>query len=157
MFFVCSGLRRRGERISDPEKNCLNLGRRVLEAYFLIFLHSCPNVNSGANYASITSNTLNTYTLGEHVGREWGIGKVLKWKLMVDPQMVAKGGDSGRLGFHKVLGTTVEAIVGGVYHQFVRCLFPLHPPAFLTFLFSFPREPRKPTNSSTRISSLTSS
>ena len=85
-----------------------------------MFLHSCPNVNSGADYAKITSNALNTYTLGEHVGREWGIGKVLRWKSMVDPQMIVKGADSGYVGLHKVLGTTVEAIVGGVYHQFVR-------------------------------------
>jgi len=91
-------------------------GRRIIEAYFLMFLHSCPNVNSGANYANITSNALNTYTLGEHVGREWGIGKVLRWTSMVDPQMGVKG--MGHIGLHKVLGTTVEAIVGGVYHQF---------------------------------------
>jgi hypothetical protein len=71
--------------------------------------------------------------------------------------MVAKGGDSGRLGFHKVLGTTVEAIVGGVYHQFVRCHFPRPPPRVLSFFLLFPREPRKPTNSSIPISSLTSS
>lgn len=89
-----------------------------------MFLHSCPNVNSGADYTNITSNALNTYTLGENVGREWGIGKVLRWKSMVDPQMAAKGADKGHIGLHKVLGTTVEAIVGGVYHQFVRLLFP---------------------------------
>lgn len=92
-----------------------------------MFLHSCPNVNSGADYANITSNALNTYTLGEHVGREWGIGKVLKWRYMVDPQMVAKGADNGHVGLHKVLGTTVEAIVGGVYHQFVRLFLDLPP------------------------------
>lgn len=97
----------------------------MLETYFLLFLHSCPNANSGTNYATITSNALNTYTLGEHIGREWGIGKVLKWKSMVDPQMVAKGADNGYIGLHKVLGTTVEAIFGGIYHQFVRPSFPL--------------------------------
>ena len=116
-----------------------NLGRRVLETYFLMFLHSCPNVNSGADYAKITSNTLNTYTLGEHVGREWGIGKVLKWRSMVDPHMVAKEADAGHVGLHKVLGTTVEAIVGGVYHQFVRHPFSLtSPPYRFAELFVFP-------------------
>ena len=39
---------------------------------------------------------------------------------MADPQAVAKGVDNAHVGLHKVLGTTVEAIVGGVYHQFVR-------------------------------------
>jgi dsRNA-specific ribonuclease len=94
-----------------------------------MFLHSCPNVNSGADYEKITSNALNTYTLGEYVGREWGIAKVLKWRSMADPQTVAKGVDNSHLGLHKVLGTTVEAIVGGVYHQFVR--FPTPSSAFL--------------------------
>lgn len=111
------------ERISNPLNLHLNLGRRVLGAYFLTFLHSCPNVNSGADYSNITSNALNTYTLGEHVGREWGIGKVLRWRYMVDPQMIARGVDNRHIGLHKVLGTTVEAIVGGVYHQFVRIPF----------------------------------
>ena len=122
-----------------------------------MFLHSCPNVNSGANYANITSNALNTYTLGEHVGREWGIGKVLRWKSMMDPQMGVKGVGSGQIGLHKVLGVTVEAIVGGVYHQFVR--LPQLPPPHCTerSLCSFSREPLKATNSFTPISSLTSS
>jgi len=42
--------------------------------------------------------------------------------------MVAKGADNGHVGLHKVLGTTVEAVVGGVYHQFVRLPFSLIPP-----------------------------
>lgn len=36
----------------------------------------------------------------------------------MDPQMVAKGRDNGHVGLYKVLGTTVEAIFGGVYYQF---------------------------------------
>lgn len=160
---VYSGLRCGCEQVSNPLNLYLNLGRRILEAYFLMFLHSCPNVNSGANYASISSNALNTYTLGEHVGREWGIGKVLKWKSMVDPQMIAKGADSGYVGLHKVLGTTVEAIVGGVYHQFVRLPFSSTPPPLCfhrcteSFIFRVSRELQRPTSSSTFISFLTSS
>ena len=138
-----------------------NLGRRIIESYFLMFLHSCPNVNSGADYAKTSSNALNTYTLGEHVGREWGIGKVLKWKSMVDSQMIEKGADNGHVGLHKVLGTTVEAIVGGVYHQFVCLPFPIiRPPRFDVVLNRFfsalSRELRKPTSSSIPISFLTS-
>ena len=53
--------------------------------YFLMFLHLCLNVGTSANYEKIALNALNTYTLGEHVGWEWGIGKALKWKLMLDP------------------------------------------------------------------------
>ena len=43
--------------------------------------------------------------------------------------MVTKGGDNLHVGLHKVLGTMVEAIVGGIYHQFVRLSISL---------FSFP-------------------
>ena len=149
------------ERISNLLNLCLNLGRRIIEAYFLMFLHSCPNVDSRTDYAKIISNALNTYTLGEHVGREWGIGKVLRWKLMVDSQMVTKAVDNGYIGLHKVLGTTVEAIVGGVYHQFVRLPLSSIPPLLHHqtehSLSDFPREPQKLINSSTPISSPTSS
>ena len=151
--------------VDDWSSNLLNprsnLGRRIIESYFLMFLHSCPNVNSGADYAKTSSNALNTYTLGEHVGREWGIGKVLKWKSMVDPQMIEKGADNGHVGLHKVLGTTVEAIVGGVYHQFVRFpppfIRPLRFDVVLNHFFSaLSRELRKPTSSSIPIFFLTS-
>jgi len=126
------------ERISNLFNLRLNVGRRVIGAYFLTFLHSCPSVNSGADYSNIASNALNTYTLGEHVGREWRIGRVLRWKYMVDPQMISRGMDNRHVGLHKVLGTTVEAIVGGVYHQFVR--LPFSSPLYrCTEPFSFPR------------------
>ena len=48
----------------------------------------------------------------------------------MDPQTVAKGDNVGHVGLHKVTGTTVEAIVGGVYHQFVR-LSSFTPPPLL--------------------------
>ena len=38
---------------------------------------------------------------------------------MMDPQMVAKGAENAHVGLHKVLSTIVEAIPGGIYHQFV--------------------------------------
>ena len=85
-----------------------------------MFLRSCPNVNPGADYEKIASNALNTYPLGEYIRREWGIGRVLKWKSMVDPQLVAKGAENAHVGLHKILGTIFEAISGGIYHPFVR-------------------------------------
>lgn len=96
----------------------------MIEVYFLMFLHSCPNVDVGVNYATITSNALNTYVLGRHVALEWGIGGVLRWKSVEDPSTVSQGENKGYVGSYKVFGTTVEAIFGGVYHQFVRPPFP---------------------------------
>ena len=34
--------------------------------------------------------------------------------------MVAKGADNAHIGLHKILGTIVEAMSGGIYHPFVR-------------------------------------
>lgn len=71
--------------------------------------------------------------------------------------MIARGVDNRHIGLHKVLGTTVEAIVGGVYHQFVR--LPFSSPLYCcteSFLFRVLRGPQKPTSSSISISYLTS-
>jgi len=81
-----------------------------------------------ADYANVSSNVLNTYTLGEHISQKWGIGKALRRKPMMDPQTVANGVDDECIGLHKVLGTTVEVIVGGICHQSVRFLLPPVPP-----------------------------
>ena len=61
--------------------------------------------------------------------------------------------DNGHVRLHKVLGTTVEAIAGGVYHRFVRPPFSLtpHPLRFTALpsrLSVFSRERQKHTNSS---------
>lgn len=83
----------------------------------------------------IMERALNTYVLGEHVAPQWSLGKVLKWRPMnvgsfsvplgpdVDTPspLVGLSSDNARgVGLYKVLGTTVEAVAGGVFHQFVR-------------------------------------
>jgi hypothetical protein len=96
----------------------------------MMFLHSCPNVKATHDYEAITEKALNTYVLGEFVGSKWGLPSVMKWRPVVhgdtmDPQDVVKLGRdaSWSVGLYKVSGTTVEAVVGGVFHQFVRLLF----------------------------------
>jgi len=61
----------------------------------------------------------------------------------MDPQMVTKAVDNGHVGLHKILGTTAEAIVGGLCHQFVRfpvsLILPLRSTIVLTYLLiTFP-------------------
>jgi len=102
--------------VDEQISNQSNLGRRILGAHFLTFFHSCPNVNSGADHANIASNALNTYTLGEHIGREWGIGRVLRWEYMVDPQVIARGVDN--------MHVRRFSVVRGPDPQFSQDLFP---------------------------------
>ncbi|KAH9050947.1 hypothetical protein EDB83DRAFT_2522402 [Lactarius deliciosus] len=90
--------------------------RRTLEAYLLLFLQALPAA-ARHDHARIVAHVLNTHTLGQHVAPRWKLQEVMRW---VPP----RAGDSvldGRMaGVYKVAGTTVEAVVGGVLHQFVR-------------------------------------
>lgn len=106
---------------SQPE---CETGRRVLNTYLLLFLHSFPSPKVTYDYEQITENALNTYVLGEHVGPQWGLPSVMKWRPVgLDENINAArlGRDASRsIGLYKVTGTTVEAVVGGMFHQFVR-------------------------------------
>lgn len=103
------------------------IGRRALEAYFLLFLHSTPTDGAPADHASIAERALNAYSFGEHVGSRWELGRVIRWtppdrehaphrEPVPQHAPYAKRG----VGLYKVTGTAVEAVVGGVFHQFVR-------------------------------------
>ncbi|KAI0704188.1 ribonuclease-III-like-domain-containing protein [Cerioporus squamosus] len=109
------------------------VGRRVLQSYLLMFIHSSPSLQPNEDYERIIEYALNTYALGEHVAPKWELGKVLKWKPMnvgnmskplgpdVEvPSLLAnvRGDNARSVGMYKVHGSTVEAVVGGVFHQF---------------------------------------
>lgn len=107
-------------------------GRRVLQSYLLLFIHSSPALNTSHDYERIAERVLNTYVLGEYVGPHWKLGKVMKWtpatpsvNLAGDQtEVVELGRDAIRsVGLYKVEGTTVQAVVGGVFHQFVSANF----------------------------------
>ena len=100
-----------------------------------MFIHSSPALQPDHDYEKILAHALNTYTLGEHVAPHWEIGKVLKWRPMnvgnmskplgpevevPTPLANVQGRNARSIGMYKVHGTTVEAVVGGVFHQFVR-------------------------------------
>ncbi|KAJ8488544.1 hypothetical protein ONZ51_g3485 [Trametes cubensis] len=109
------------------------VGRRVLQSYLLMFIHSSPALRPEHDYELILERALNTYVLGEHVAPKWQIGKVLKWRPMnvgnmskplgpnvevPSPLMNLEPDNARSVGMYKVHGTTVEALVGGVFHQF---------------------------------------
>jgi hypothetical protein len=93
-----------------------NTGRRTLEAYLLLFLQGLP-VAAERDHARIADRVLNTHSLGEYVAPRWRLQDVMRW---VPPRAGQPGIDGRAAGQYKVAGTTVEAIVGGILHQFVR-------------------------------------
>ncbi|EKM61237.1 uncharacterized protein PHACADRAFT_156461 [Phanerochaete carnosa HHB-10118-sp] len=103
------------------------IGRRVLKSYLLLFVHSSSALKPHHDYEHILERVLNTYVLGEFVGPQWQLGKVMKWtpatqseSFAGDPMNVLQlGREASRsIGLYKVQGTAVEAVVGGVFHQF---------------------------------------
>ncbi|KAI0048728.1 hypothetical protein FA95DRAFT_1005870 [Auriscalpium vulgare] len=96
------------------------VGRRVLDTYLLLFLHALPPaLLGGADYARTAERALNTYVLGEHVAPRWGVPGALRWAPARTLALAdAAPRDLRAVGLHKVAGTAVEAVVGGVFHQF---------------------------------------
>ncbi|KIJ63789.1 hypothetical protein HYDPIDRAFT_112748 [Hydnomerulius pinastri MD-312] len=111
------------------------VGRRALESYFLLFIHGVPQTRSHHDYDVLVSRALNTYILGEHVALQWSLGRVLRWVPTVSQEtlrtaqqqrpdaeleeaLAANPGIVRSVGLYKVLGEAVQAVVGGVYHQF---------------------------------------
>lgn len=101
----------------------VTLGRRVLTAYLQLFLHSSSALHPLDDLEAIMSSTLNTNILGEYVGPEWGVGRVIRWQPAAPAHKLAdmdKEVDVRRqVGLYKVQGEAVEAILGGIYFQFV--------------------------------------
>lgn len=71
--------------------------------------------------------TLFTPFIGEKVGDTWDLGRVMLWIPAVRASPRDWTSDTSDItrtkktpGFYKVQGTAVEAIMGGIYHQFVR-------------------------------------
>jgi hypothetical protein len=61
-------------------------GRRVLECYLNLFLHSrtnsglsAPHVFHRMDYDELASKILDTHVLGEYVGAAWGLEKIMRW------------------------------------------------------------------------------
>ena len=102
----------------------------MLEAYLLLFLQSSPALKHTHDLEHIASRTLNTHVLGEHVAPSWGLGRILRWTppLPAKTLMLASDGTGEEkanvgalrsVGLYKVQGETVQAVMGGIFHQFV--------------------------------------
>lgn len=123
------------------------VGRRVLESYLLLFLHSASQQLSRTtsppifpdktfNFDLIAYRALRTHLLGELVGPQWDLARAVLWTPAVPSIGSANNHFSeagGRLhgtpaalerpglykvGLYKVAGTTVQGIMGGIFHQF---------------------------------------
>ncbi|KAG8734380.1 hypothetical protein FRC12_018544 [Ceratobasidium sp. 428] len=117
------------------------VGRRVLKAYLLAFLHAhtpitptppltqspsdpspdtrisqlpMPSSVLEDDFDEIADKAIDTRALGSMVGNVWELERVMRWA----PSRVGESRLSDP-GLYKVRGTTVEAVVGGVFFQFV--------------------------------------
>ncbi|KIJ35244.1 hypothetical protein M422DRAFT_79394, partial [Sphaerobolus stellatus SS14] len=106
------------------------IGRRVLQTYLLLFLHECtlapapfaPRKTDPKSYDEISEKMLDTYVLGEHVGGAWQLERIMRWTPAIPELDTLKAETPGRIlhssGLYKVRGTTVEGVMGGIFHQF---------------------------------------
>ncbi|KAG8998086.1 hypothetical protein FRB94_007213 [Tulasnella sp. JGI-2019a] len=101
------------------------MGRRVLNAYLILFLHdararaqassSSTETPEEADYQAIVESVLDTGPLGKHVGGAWKVEEITRWISNVTVEA-----DKGLhwAGRHAARAATVEAIMGGVLHQY---------------------------------------
>ncbi|KAG6910744.1 hypothetical protein DXG01_008276 [Tephrocybe rancida] len=98
------------------------VGRRVMESYLLLMLNSSKSLRSTPDIDEVVARTLNSYTLGETVGSNWGLGRAMRWTPSVAARLLKKGADQRELlravGLYKIQGDAVSAIMGGVFFQF---------------------------------------
>ena len=92
-----------------------------------LFLQSIPPTNFAFNIEEISYRVLYTNLLGEQVGTAWDLSKVMLWtpalpgnKKWEEKQRHSNNLTPSRSGLYKIQGVTVEAIMGGIFHQFVR-------------------------------------
>ncbi|KAG8720393.1 hypothetical protein FRC09_009655 [Ceratobasidium sp. 395] len=116
------------------------VGRRVLKAYLLAFLHAhtpitptppltqppsepspdtrisqlpMPSSVLEDDFDEIADKAIDTRALGSMVGNVWELERVMRWA----PSRVGESRLSDP-GLYKIRGTTVEAVIGGVFFQF---------------------------------------
>ncbi|KAL0958442.1 hypothetical protein HGRIS_000585 [Hohenbuehelia grisea] len=108
------------------------IGRRVLDSYLLLFLSSSAVLRPTHDVQQIATQTLHTYTLGEFVGSQWGLGRVLRWTPTVSEEkfqaseMLSKAAAQEQeartvmrgTGLYKVQGDAVAAVMGGIFSHF---------------------------------------
>lgn len=100
------------------------VGRRSLKLFTTLFLHSRLQaaqkgdathvyVSKLLESPSAVDSILSTHRLGDKVGRDLGLEKVMRWTPAVsDGQLGPR-----EIGLFKVRGVAVEALIGAIYHQ----------------------------------------
>ncbi|KAF8954895.1 hypothetical protein BDZ97DRAFT_1907982 [Flammula alnicola] len=87
----------------------------------LSFPPSSPNLASTDDIEDIASCALHTNLLGEHVGHEWGVGRVVVWQPSIPSNKSLQDKTDLEVlraaGLYKIQGETIQAIMGAVYHQ----------------------------------------
>lgn len=85
----------------DHQSRLSFLGRRTLRFQLLMHL-----MESGKSVRNHKFRCLDTPSLGDSVGRDWGLEKVMRFST------------SQENGIFKVRGSTVEALIGAISHEF---------------------------------------
>jgi len=118
------------------------IGRRVMQSYLMLFLQSVSpasvdgrgarlsskalerlkirgtepkQVTDVIDFEELAEKILDTHVLGTIVGEPWQLEGIMRWTDAKNPN-----DSTGTLsvGMRKVRGATVEAIIGGIFHQF---------------------------------------
>lgn len=85
----------------DHQSRLSFLGRRTLR--FQLMMHF---MGSGRSVSNDVFRCLDTPSLGDSIGRDWGLEKVMRFST------------SQENGIYKVRGSTVEALIGAISHEF---------------------------------------
>ncbi|KAF9515720.1 hypothetical protein BS47DRAFT_1293473 [Hydnum rufescens UP504] len=99
------------------------IGRRVMQSYLMLFLQSRlktrgaepKQVTDVIDFEELAEKILDTHVLGTIVGEPWQLEDIMRWTDAKNPN---DSTGSLSVGMRKVRGATVEAIIGGIFHQF---------------------------------------
>ncbi|KAJ3510106.1 hypothetical protein NLJ89_g4869 [Agrocybe chaxingu] len=96
------------------------LGRRVMSAYFQLFLHKSPSLKPSDDLEDLVSRALHTNLVGQHIGDTWGVGRELVWEPNAPSSRLDKNAAAAlrAAGLYKVQGEAVQAMIGAIYHQY---------------------------------------
>ncbi|PWN23056.1 hypothetical protein BCV69DRAFT_310547 [Microstroma glucosiphilum] len=93
------------------------IGRRALQMFLTIFLHSRAHTSQKAaallGSPDALADVLKTSRLGDKVGRTLQLEQVMRWT----PAVLDGQRGPVETGLFKIRGVTVEALVGAIYHQ----------------------------------------
>ncbi|KZP11431.1 hypothetical protein FIBSPDRAFT_913615 [Athelia psychrophila] len=63
------------------------IGRRVMQTYTSLLLHSSPACDPSHDHEFIVGRTLNTYALGQYVAPHLQLARIVRWRPTVNPEI----------------------------------------------------------------------